>query len=105
MLDWTQDHYFGMSSFFNRTYLTKKNFLAERGEGALRFKTTSGEDKPANLMFLTGVQVPDPTLGDRTDEQKKAEEEKQKADNEKETPPEPPEFSRRAQLVGRHGGL
>src|SRR5262245_2293219 len=28
--DWTQDHYFGMASFFNRTYMTKKNFLDER---------------------------------------------------------------------------
>ncbi|MSR59832.1 MAG: DUF1549 domain-containing protein [Planctomycetaceae bacterium] len=99
VVDWTQDHYFGMASFFSRTYLTKKNFLAERGAGALRFQSTAGEDKPAALMFLTGVQVPDPTLGDRTDEQKKAEEEKQKIDNDKETPPEPPAFSRRVQLV------
>ncbi|MEI8021541.1 MAG: DUF1549 domain-containing protein, partial [Schlesneria sp.] len=26
--DWKQDHYYGMSSFFNRIYLTKKNVVA-----------------------------------------------------------------------------
>ncbi len=26
VLDWQQDHYFGMASFFNRTYLTKQNY-------------------------------------------------------------------------------
>ena len=97
--DWTQDHYFGMASFFNRTYLTKKRFLAEREEGNLKFRTTEGEEKQARLVFLTTGEIPEPGLADRTDAERQSAEEKQKADNDRETPPEPPGYSRRAQLV------
>jgi hypothetical protein len=97
--DWTQDHYFGMASFFNRTYMTKKNFLAERDEGNLKFRTTAGEEKQAKLVFLTAGEVPEAALAERSEDQRKASEEKQKADNDRETPPDPSPFSRRAQLV------
>lgn len=97
--DWTQDHYFGMASFFNRTYQTKKNFLAERDEGNLKFRTTAGEEKQAKLVFLTTGEIPEAALAERTDAERKTSEEKQKADNDRETPPEPSPFSRRAQLV------
>jgi hypothetical protein len=97
--DWTQDHYFGMASFFSRTYLTKKKFLAEREEGNLKFRTTEGEEKQAKLVFLTTGEIAEPGLADRTDAERQAAEEKQKADNDRETPPEPPGYSRRAQLV------
>jgi hypothetical protein len=97
--DWTQDHYFGMASFFNRTYMTKKNFLAERDEGNLKFRTTAGEEKQARLVFLTTGEVAETSLAERSDEQRKTSEEKQKADNDRETAPEPSPFSRRAQLV------
>ncbi len=97
--DWTQDHYFGMASFFNRTYLTKKGFLAERDEGNLKFRTTAGEEKQGRLVFLTAGEIAESPLAERSDEQRKASEEKQKADNDRETPPEPSPFSRRALLV------
>ncbi len=97
--DWTQDHYFGMASFFSRTYLTKKKFLAEREEGNLKFRTTEGEEKQAKLVFLTTGEITEPGLADRTDAERQAAEEKQKADNDRETPPEPAAYSRRAQLV------
>src|SRR5436190_10716112 len=97
--DWTQDHYFGMASFFSRTYLTKKNFLAEREEGKLKFRTTAGEEKEARLLFLTSAEINEPSLADKSDAQRQAGEEKQKADNDRETPPEPALYSRRAQLV------
>lgn len=97
--DWTQDHYFGMASFFNRTYLTKKRFLAEREEGNLKFRTTAGEEKQGRLIFLTAGEIAEPGLADRTDDERKAAEEKQKADNDRETPPEPARLSRRAVLV------
>jgi hypothetical protein len=97
--DWTQDHYFGMASFFNRTYLTKKKFLAEREEGNLKFRTTEGEEKQAKLVFLTTGEITEPGLADRTDAERQAAETKQKADNDRETPPEPAAYSRRAQLV------
>ena len=97
--DWSQDHYFGMASFFNRTYLTKKNFLAEREEGKLKFRTTAGEEKEARLLFLTSAEVNEPSLADKSDAERQAGADKQKADNDRETPPEPAIFSRRAQLV------
>lgn len=97
--NWAQDHYYGMASFFNRTYLTKKRFLAEREDGDLKFRTTAGEEKQARLIFLTSGEIVEPTLASKSDDERKAAEEKQKADNERETPPDPATYSRRAQLV------
>jgi hypothetical protein len=97
--DWKQDHYFGMASFFNRTYLTKKQFLAEREEGQLKFRTKAGEEKQGRLIFLTSAEINEPSLAEKSDADRQSAEEKQKADNERETPPEPALFSRRAQLV------
>ena len=97
--DWKQDHYFGMASFFNRTYLTKKQFLAERDDGELKFRTKAGVEKQAQLLFLTSATIQEPSLADKSDDERKASDEKQKADNDRETPPEPAKFSRRAQLV------
>lgn len=97
--DWAQDHYYGMASFFNRTYLTKKRFLAEREEGNLKFRTTAGEEKQARLIFLTTGEITEPSLADKSDSERQAAEDKQKSDNDRETPPEPAMYSRRAQLV------
>jgi hypothetical protein len=97
--DWKQDHYFGMASFFNRTYLTKKQFLAERDEGQLKFRTKAGEEKQGRLLFLTSAEISEPSLAEKSDADRKAAEDKQKADNDRATPPEPAFFSRRAQLV------
>ncbi|MBS0266361.1 MAG: DUF1553 domain-containing protein [Planctomycetes bacterium] len=97
--DWKQDHYFGMASFFNRTYLTKKQFLAERDEGQLKFRTKAGEEKQARLLFLTSADISEPSLAEKSDAERQKVDEKQKADNDRETPPEPAFFSRRAQLV------
>lgn len=104
--DWTQDHYFGMASFFNRTYMTKKNFLAERDDGSLKFRTTKGEEKQAKLVFLTTGEIPESALTARTDAERKASEEKQKADNDRATPPrafalQPPSAARRRRLETR----
>lgn len=97
--DWAQDHYYGMASFFNRTYLTKKRFLAEREDGDLKFRTTAGEEKQARLIFLTSGEIAEPSLASKSDAERKAADEKQKADNDRETPPEPALYSRRGQLV------
>jgi hypothetical protein len=72
--DWKQDHYFGMASFFQRTYLTRKNLVAEKFSGEVKFKTTKGEDKVARLMFLSGAVIDEPVVT-KTDEQKKQENE------------------------------
>lgn len=99
VLDWTQDHYFGMASFFNRTYLTKKNFLGERDDGIVKFKTIAGVEKEAKLMFLTSTVIEEPAPPEQTEDQKKSEKERKKQEAERETPPDPPAFSRRAKLV------
>lgn len=89
--DWTQDHFYGMASFFTRTYVNKKKFLGERDEGVLRYKTTAGEERKAKVMFLTGKTADDPTLDVETDKKKKP-------DDNEEIPPAP-KFSRREKLV------
>lgn len=99
VVDWTQDHYFGLASFFNRTYKTKKNFLAERDNGLVRFKTTEGVEKEAKLMFLTGEALTEPAVPPLSPEEKKLAETREKEDNERETPPANPAWSRRSQLV------
>jgi hypothetical protein len=54
--DWKQDHFFGMKSFFSRTYESGGR-LAERETGLVKFKTTKGVERSARLMFLTGKVV------------------------------------------------
>ena len=43
---WKQSHFFGMKSFFSRTF-ANGDFLSERDYGAVQFKTTEGETKTA----------------------------------------------------------
>jgi hypothetical protein len=68
--DWEQDHYYGMAAFFHRTYLTKKNQLAERFTGMPRFTTIYGEEKTAAYMFLSGRKIEEPQQ-EWTDERRK----------------------------------
>lgn len=98
--DWKQDHYFGFKTFFSRTYLTKSNALAEKYDGEVKFKTTSGKEKQAAFMFLTGDVIEEPEIG-RSKEQIKADDEEVKRQmKEKDLPPpRPPAFSPRSQLV------
>ena len=96
--EWTQAHFYGMKSFFNRSF-SNGDFVAERAYGEIKYATTSGEQLDAQLMFLTGsvIEEPEPVVLD--DEGKK----KEKADFEqlkKDKKPAPaPAFSRRAQLI------
>lgn len=101
VLDWHQDHYFGFYSFFQRTYLNKREQLGERTEGLVKFKTTDGVEKQAKLMFLTGSVVEEPPPPMLTDDEKKAAEKQRREDDDKKEgpPPAPPPFSPRARLV------
>jgi hypothetical protein len=101
--DWKQDHFYGMKAFFDRTLLNgnaKGAFLAERGFGTSRFKTTEGVERPARMMFLTGRKASEPEAGrdGSKDEQKQEKERLQKAQKDK-VPPPSPHFSARAKLV------
>jgi Protein of unknown function (DUF1549)/Protein of unknown function (DUF1553) len=76
--DWKQDHFYGMQSFFSRTFVTRRNVLTERPFGEVRFKTTSGEERQASLMFLNGTVVEDKTPPFPDDERKRLEEQMRK---------------------------
>lgn len=98
--DWKQDHYYGMAAFFQRTYLTRKNLIAEKPSGEVKFKTTKGEDKVARVMFLSGAIVDEPVV-QKTDEQKKQENDEvnRQMNDDKSGPPRKPDFSLREKLV------
>lgn len=96
--DWTQDHFYGMKSFFARTF-DNGGLIGERSYGKLNYKTKSGESRDAKLMFLTGVVVEEPESAEPNDEQKKEEKKQlEELKKEKKAPPAPT-FSRRAKLV------
>jgi hypothetical protein len=98
--DWTQDHYYGMTSFFKRTFRTKKGFLSERFEGLPKYTDIYGDEKQPGLMFLTGVQVEVPPLGIEGETLKKLQEgiKKSEKDEKAEDPPRP-DFRPRAKFV------
>ncbi len=66
VLDWTQEHYYGLAAFFSRTEQFKykdASVLSERAEGELTFVTTEKQEKTARLMFLDGKVIEEPDLG------------------------------------------
>ncbi|HEY7154082.1 MAG TPA: DUF1549 domain-containing protein [Gemmataceae bacterium] len=94
--DWKQDHFFGMKSFFSRTYEAGGR-LAERETGLVKFKTTKGVERQARLMFLTGKVIETDTLKETPGDSKAK---KKRKDAAKDTPPPAaPKFSARAELV------
>jgi hypothetical protein len=95
--DWTQEHYFGMKSFFSRTYEAGK-FIGEKDAGVVEYKTVAGESRTARLMFLTGDVVAEPESAAK-DEDPNAEKQRREKDKHRKEPPPPPSYSRRAQLV------
>ena len=95
---WKQDHYFGMKSFFSRTF-ENGDFLGERDYGQVSFKPTRGETKRAALMFISGEVMDEPESTEPDDKAKKAEKSLLEERKKKTEPPPAPKFSRRAQLV------
>ena len=97
--DWKQDHYYGMKSFLDRTFLSGE-FLAEKGYGVVKYKPTDGPEKPARFLFLTGreVEIPAEAL-EPPDGVKKAEKQRLDEAKKKKARPEPPAFSARAKLI------
>jgi hypothetical protein len=96
--DWKQDHFYGMKSFFARSF-DNGGFLAERDYGPVKFKPTKGPERQARMMFLTGTKIDAPGMTDPSkDEEKKDREKFETAKKEKKAPP-PPAFSARAKLA------
>jgi hypothetical protein len=64
--DWTQDHYYGLASFFNPTYEGSKGknkakaALGEKATGPVSYVTTRGQRRTARLMFLSSQVFEDP---------------------------------------------
>jgi len=96
--DWTQETYYGMASFFNRTF-ENGGFLAERDYGLVSYQTTRGEDRQAALRFLGGAPIEEPPNVEPSDEEKRSERDLyKKLKDEKKAPPLP-EYSRRMQMI------
>ena len=93
--DWTQDHFYGMKSFFARTF-DHGDLVGERDYGALSYKTKSGENRNASLMFLDGQKVSEPEAAEPSDEAKK--DEKKRLEELKKDKKPPP---RRRSAAGR----
>jgi len=96
--DWKQDHFYGMKSFFARTF-DNGGFVAEREYGLVRFKPTKGPERQAKMMFLTGATVEAQGMKEPTKEEEKKEREKFEQLKKEKKPPPPPSFSARAKLV------
>ena len=100
--DWKQDHFYGMASFFNRTYEFNKDgarFVAEKSDGEVKFVNRDGKEKIAKLLFLSGAVIDEPSVPPR---EKPAEPKKAaKAESAKDGKAAyaPPVFSRREQLI------
>ncbi|MGB1816290.1 MAG: DUF1549 domain-containing protein [Rubripirellula sp.] len=98
--DWTQDHYYGMTSFFKRTFRTKKGFLSERFEGLPKYTDIYGDEQEPGLMFLTGETVDVPTLEMDEEALKKLQEAIKKSEkDDKSAPPPRPDFRPRSKFV------
>lgn len=96
--DWKQDHFYGMKSFFNRTFASGK-YVGERAYGEVSYKTTKGESRDAKLMFLTGTVIKEPNKKKLSaKERKKLDAEIKRLMKQKKQPPMP-KNSRRKKLV------
>ncbi|MSR32148.1 MAG: DUF1549 domain-containing protein [Gemmataceae bacterium] len=96
--DWTQDHFYGMKSFFSRTF-EAGNYLGEREFGVVKFLPNKGKEKQAEFMFLTGKKVTPPGMTEPSKEEQKKEKELLEKLKKDKTPPPPAKVSTRAMLV------
>lgn len=67
--DWTMDTYYGMKSFFGRTF-ENGGFVGERTYGTVSYKNAENEEIPAPLRFLGGPEL-DLSVEEPTEEEKK----------------------------------
>jgi len=95
---WTQDTYYGMKSFFARTF-DNGGFVGEREYGLVSYKTTANEDKTAGLKFFGGPALPEPASVEPNEEQKKAERQLLEDLKKNKQAPPPAKYSRRARLI------
>lgn len=95
--DWTQASYYGMKSFFGRTF-DNGGFVTERAYGQVSYKTTEGDTRNAPLQFIDGQRIDDDSE-EWNNEQRKAEKERLETLKQEKKPAPLPSNSRRARLV------
>jgi hypothetical protein len=95
--DWTQDHFYGMKTFFSRTF-DNGGFVAERDYGLVSFKTTDGEERDARPMYLTD-EVIEVNSTEPSDEERKEYEEALETCKKNQQAPPAPQLSLRERLV------
>jgi hypothetical protein len=95
---WTQDHFYGMKSFFARS-VDSGGFVGEKDFGFVKYIPNKKPEKVAPVMFLTGKTLDVPGLKEPNKEQKKKEQDRLESAKKAKKAPAPPEFSLRAKLV------
>jgi hypothetical protein len=95
---WTQDHFYGLKSFFVRT-TEVAGFVGEKDFGSVKYVPNKKNEKIAPVMFLTGKRIDVPGLKEPTKEEKKKDQDRLESAKKAKKIPEPPQFSLRAKLV------
>jgi hypothetical protein len=98
VLDWTQDHFYGMKSFFARTF-DSGGIVAEYDAGVVKYIPNKGKEKVAPAMFLTGKTLDLPNAREPNKDDKKKAQDRIAAAKKAKTSPAAPEVSARAKLV------
>ncbi len=96
---WTQDHFYGMKSFFSRTF-DNGGFLAEKSYGAVKFTPNKGKPKVAPVMFLTGKTITPPGMESPDKNQQKKERDLFNKAKKQKQPAPTPRYSLREKLIG-----
>ena len=100
VMDWTQAHYYGLASFFKRTFQTRAGSVGERFDGSIGYTTTDGESLKSEFMFLTGTKLEEPDGELEESKQKEIAQAIKKAESDAKAPPPPqPNFRPRSMLV------
>ncbi len=95
---WTQDHFYGMKSFFSRT-VDVGAYLGEKDFGNVKYVPNKGAEKVSPVMFLTGKALDVPGMKEPTAEEKKKDQARIDDAKKAKKAPAPPKFSLRAKFA------
>jgi len=96
--EWSQNQYYGMKSFFSRTF-ENGGFVAERSYGATEFKDTKARTHIAPPRFLDGAEVTEAAGAEPSEKEKQAEKKLLEQLKKDKKPAPAPKYSRRAKLI------
>ena len=95
---WTQDHFYGLKSFFART-VDVGGSVGEKEFGSVKYVPNKKKEKVAPVMFLTGKIIDVPGSNEPNKEEKKKEQDRLESAKKDKKAPAPPHFSLRAKFV------